>query len=64
PPVGLIAVDALYLKTALEAGTILVSLDGKDFVYRARRNPPIEVCHVSRFPTNPNCSRASSTFAL
>jgi len=45
------SVDALYLKVALDLGAILVSLDGQDFIDRVkRRNPPIEVYHVSEFP--------------
>ncbi|MCJ7574417.1 type II toxin-antitoxin system VapC family toxin [Candidatus Bathyarchaeota archaeon] len=44
------AVDSLYLETALEAESTLVSLDGEDFVDRVRlRSPPIEVLHVSEF---------------
>jgi predicted nucleic acid-binding protein len=44
------AVDSLYLETALEADSTLVSLDGEDFVDRVRlRSPPIEVLHVSEF---------------
>ena len=45
------SVDALYLKAALDAGAILVSLDKRDFIDRVkRRNPPIEVYHVAEFP--------------
>ena len=45
------SVDALYLKVALDLGAILVSLDKKYFISRVkRRNPPIEVYHVSEFP--------------
>jgi predicted nucleic acid-binding protein len=44
------AVDSLYLETALEVESTLVSLDGEDFVDRVRlRSPPIEVLHVSEF---------------
>jgi len=44
------AVDSLYLETALEAESTLVSLDGEDFVDRVRlKSPPIEVLHVSEF---------------
>jgi len=44
------AVYSLYLETALEAESTLVSLDGEDFVDRVRlRSPPIEVLHVSEF---------------
>jgi len=45
------SIDALYLKVALDMHSILVSLDYKNFIERVkRRNPPIEVYHVSRFP--------------
>ena len=45
------SVDALYLKVALDVGAVLVSLDGRDFIDRVKRkNPPIEVYHVSEFP--------------
>jgi len=45
------SIDALYLKVALDLGAILVSLDERDFIDRVkRRNPPIEVYHVSEFP--------------
>ena len=45
------SVDALYLKTALSVGAVLVSLDFDDFVERIREaKPPIEVYHVSEFP--------------
>lgn len=48
---GVYAVDALYLKTALETDAILVSLDEEDFVQKVKsKNPPIEVYHVSEFP--------------
>mgnify|MGYP001626265573 CR=1 FL=1 len=48
---GVYAVDALYLKAALDSGAILVPLDERDFVQRVRRRrPPIEVYHVSEFP--------------
>ena len=44
------AVDSLYLETALEAESILVSLDKEDFVERIKmKSPPIEVRHVSEF---------------
>jgi len=45
------SVDALYLNVALNLGAILISLDKRDFIDRVkRRNPPIEVYHVSEFP--------------
>jgi len=45
------AMDALYLKTAMDNDAILVSLDKEDFVDKIRsRKPPIEVYHVSEFP--------------
>lgn len=45
------SVDALYLKVALDIRVILVSLDERDFINRVKRkNPPIEVYHVSEFP--------------
>ena len=45
------SIDALYLKVALDINGILVSLDKEDFIDRVkRRNPPIEVYHVSEFP--------------
>lgn len=48
---GIYAIDALYLKAALDARAILVSLDERDFIQRVkRRNPPIEVYHAAEFP--------------
>lgn len=48
---GIYAIDALYLKAALDAGATLVSLDGEDFIFKVKsKNPPIEVYHVSEFP--------------
>ena len=45
------SIDALYLKVALDLKSILVSLDKRDFMDRVKRkNPPIEVYHVSEFP--------------
>ena len=45
------AMDALYLKTAMDNGAVLVSLDKEDFIDKLRsRKPPIEVYHVSEFP--------------
>jgi predicted nucleic acid-binding protein len=44
------AVDSLYLATAIEAGSVLVSLDGEDFIDRvAARSPPIKALHVTQF---------------
>jgi len=45
------ALDALYLKTAMDNDAVLVSLDKEDFVDKVRQKKPhIEVYHVSEFP--------------
>ncbi len=47
---GVYSVDSLYLEAAIESGATLVSLDGRDFVDRVKRNdPPIKALHVSEF---------------
>ncbi|MEM3710312.1 MAG: hypothetical protein QXL46_05380 [Nitrososphaerales archaeon] len=48
---GIYAIDALYLKVALDNNAILVSLDKEGFIekLRSRRNQ-IEVYHASDFP--------------
>lgn len=45
------AVDAMYLKTALDNRAILVSLDKRDFTDRVNsKKPNIEAYHASEFP--------------
>jgi predicted nucleic acid-binding protein len=45
------AIDALYLKVAMDNGAILVSLDKEDFIDRVKsRKPPIEAYYVTEFP--------------
>ncbi|MEM2091958.1 MAG: PIN domain-containing protein [Candidatus Bathyarchaeia archaeon] len=45
------AIDAMYLRVALDSHSILVSLDKEDFIDRLRgRGLPIEVYHVADFP--------------
>lgn len=45
------ALDALYLKVALDGHAILVSLDEEDFIDPVKsKRPPVEVYHVSEFP--------------
>lgn len=45
------ALDALYLKAAIDNDAILVSLDTEDFIDKVKsKKPPIEVYHVSEFP--------------
>jgi len=45
------ALDALYLKTAMDNDAILVSLDKEDFVDKVRsKKPHIEVYYVPEFP--------------
>lgn len=45
------AIDAIYLKVALDNHTILVSLDKEDFTDKIKaKNQNIEVYHVSEFP--------------
>jgi len=47
----LCAIDALYLKTALNHTAILVSLDEKDFIDTVNsKRPTIEAYHPSQFP--------------
>ena len=46
------AIDALYLKVALDNQSILVSLDKEDFTDKLEfKKPPIETYHVSNFPS-------------
>jgi predicted nucleic acid-binding protein len=48
---GVYAIDAMYLKTALDNRAILVSLDKEDFIDRVNsKRPSIESYHVSQFP--------------
>jgi len=45
------AIDAIYLKVALDNGAIFVSLDKEDFIDKVNsKRPDIEVYHVSEFP--------------
>lgn len=42
------AIDAIYLKVALDNHAVLVSLDKEDFIDKVRRRgPPIEAYHVA-----------------
>ena len=45
------AIDAIYLKTALENNAVLVSLDKEDFIEKVKhKRPDIEAYHISEFP--------------
>jgi len=45
------AIDAMYLKVALDNRAVLVSLDKEDFIDRVKsKSPTIEAYHVSEFP--------------
>ena len=45
------AIDAMYLKTALDSNAVLVSLDNEDFIEKVNsKRPDIEAYHVSDFP--------------
>jgi len=47
---GIYAVDAMYLKVALDSQAVLVSLDKEDFVDKVNsKKPNIEAYHVSEF---------------
>ena len=48
---GIYAIDALYLKVALDSGATLVSLDKEDFIEKTRNgNHKVEAYHVSELP--------------
>jgi len=48
---GIYAVDAIYLKVALDTHGILVSLDKEDFIDKVRsRTPNLQAYHVSELP--------------
>lgn len=48
---GVYSTDSLYLQTALDSYSILVSLDEDDFVMRLKdKNLPIEIYHPRDFP--------------
>ena len=48
---GIYAIDAMYLKTALDNRAVLVSLDREDFIDKVTsRESSIEAYHVSQFP--------------
>ena len=45
------AIDAMYLKVALDNRAVLVSLDKEDFIDKVKsKGPTIEAYHVSEFP--------------
>ncbi|MEM4373789.1 MAG: PIN domain-containing protein [Nitrososphaerota archaeon] len=45
---GPYAIDALYLKVALDRGAVLVSLDKENFIDKVKHS--VEAYHVSEFP--------------
>jgi len=48
---GVYAIDAMYLKVALDHLAILVSLDREDFISKVNsKSPNIEAYHASEFP--------------
>jgi len=48
---GIYAIDAMYLKTALDSRAVLVSLDKEDFIDKVNsKGPNIEAYHASQFP--------------
>jgi predicted nucleic acid-binding protein len=48
---GIYAIDAMYLKVALENRAVLVSLDKEQFIDKVNsKKPAIEAYHVSQFP--------------
>jgi predicted nucleic acid-binding protein len=48
---NLYASDAIYMKVALDSGSILVSLDKEDFIERVKAEGlEIEAYHISEFP--------------
>jgi predicted nucleic acid-binding protein len=48
---GIYAIDAMYLKTALDNGAIVVSLDKEDFIDKVNsKGLGVEAYHVSQFP--------------
>jgi predicted nucleic acid-binding protein len=48
---GIYSTDSLYLQTALDSYSILVSLDEDDFISRLKdKNLPIEIYHPRDFP--------------
>lgn len=48
---GIYAIDAMYLKTALNNGAVVVSLDKEDFIDKVNfKEPGVEAYHVSQFP--------------
>ena len=45
------AIDAIYLKAALDNNAVLVSLDKEDFIDKVKhKRPDIEAYHISEFP--------------
>jgi predicted nucleic acid-binding protein len=46
---GIYAIDAIYLKVALDNRAVLVSLDKRDFTDRVKKSG-VEAYHVSEFP--------------
>jgi predicted nucleic acid-binding protein len=50
---GIFPIDALYLKTALDFNSILISLDEENFIRKIKiKNPSIKAYHVSEFKIN------------
>jgi len=48
---GIYAIDAIYLKVALDNHAILVSLDDEEFINKVNsKKPSVEAYHVSDFP--------------
>jgi predicted nucleic acid-binding protein len=48
---GIYAIDAMYLRTALDNRAVMVSLDKEDFIDKVKsKGSDVEAYHVSQFP--------------